>query len=325
MNHRFLPILFASILLILAIPQAARAVPAAELLSSGRADAAIAALQQQLTATPNNAQARALLARAYYAMERWDEAIGAAQQAVALEPGNSEYHLWLGRAYGQKADQASWVTALSLARKARTEFEKAVQLNGGNVEARCDLAEFYISAPSFLGGGKEKGLVQAEQLRALGKESAALWIQAKIAETDKNFGVAEQDLRAAIAASHSSPETYLNLASFCRRRGRLAEMENLLHQTVEAANKAQRYGLLLEAAQMLNRTDRNLAEALRWVRAYIASPQHSEDAPLFRAYYLVGIIQEKLGDKQAAAGEYRTVLSLASGFVPAQTALKRLE
>jgi tetratricopeptide (TPR) repeat protein len=311
--------------LLLFVPKLARATPAAELLSSGRADAAIAALQQQLNAAPNNAAAYALLARTYYVMERWDDAITAARQAVALEPRTSEYHLWLGRAYGEKAEQSSWVSALPLARKTRSEFEKAVELNGSNADARCDLAEFYISAPSFLGGSKEKAQAQADRLHALGNEPPALWIQSRIAEADKNFAAAEQYLRAAISASHGNPETYLNLASFYRRQGRMADMGNSLHQAVQAANQSQQYGSLLEAAQMLNRTGRNLEEALRLVRTYVASPQHSEEAPLFQAYYLMGTIQEKLGDKRAAAGEYRTALSLASGFAPAQAALKRIQ
>jgi tetratricopeptide (TPR) repeat protein len=233
--------------------------------------------------------------------------------------------MWLGRAYGEKADNSSWAAALPLARKVRSEFEKAVELNGGNVEARSDLAEFYVRAPYFLGGSREKAQMQADQLRAVGSEPASLWVQSIIAEADKNYDAAERDLRAAINAGHGSPETYLNLASFYRRRGRMTEMENLLQQAVQAATQARRFGLLLEAAQMLDQAGRDLNGALRLLRTYIAAPQHSEDAPVFQAHYLMGGILEKLGDKRGAAGQYHAALSLASEFAPAQSALKRVE
>jgi hypothetical protein len=46
-----------------------------------------------------------------------------------LEPKNSQYHELLGRIYGDKADRSGWFIALSLAKKARKEFETAVQLD----------------------------------------------------------------------------------------------------------------------------------------------------------------------------------------------------
>ena len=49
-------------------------------------------------------------------------------------------------------------------KKVRTEFERAVELDPKNSEARADLAEFYIEAPSIVGGGKDKARAQAEAL-----------------------------------------------------------------------------------------------------------------------------------------------------------------
>ena len=47
-------------------------------------------------------------------------------------------------------------------------------------------------------------------------------------------------------------------------------------------------------------------------------------ADAFRAHYLLGRILEQLGDRQGAIGEYRFSLTLASGYRPAQDALRRL-
>lgn len=126
------------------------------LLAEGRADAAIASLQNKLSGTPSDAQAHNLLCRAYLMAGNWDAGIAACQKAVSLEPGNSHYHLWLGRIYGEKADRANFLSAASLAGKVRNEFEAAVRLDPKNMEARSDLADFYLEAPGIVGGGKTR-------------------------------------------------------------------------------------------------------------------------------------------------------------------------
>jgi len=318
--------ILSGLVFVLTLPALLAATPVAELLSSGNADEAIAALRLHLQTAPQDAETHALLMRAYFVQHRWNDAIAEGQRAVELDPNNSRYRLWLGRAYGEKADHSPWITALPLAKKTHAEFEKAVALNGNDVDARTDLAEYYLEAPPFLGGSKEKAWTQANQVRALGNEAASLWIQAKIAQTEKNYDLAEEDLRKAILASRNNPDTMLNLASFYRVRGRLEDMENMITQAVQAATKTQRNsGTLLDGAELLYRAGRNFTGALQLVRTYIGSPRHSEDAPLFRAYYVLGTILEKMGDKKAAAIQYRAALTLASGFEPAQEALKRVE
>ena len=122
------------------------------LLAAGRVDDAINTLRGELSQTPNDPQAHNLLCRAYFALEDWDRAATACEKAVELAPNNSNYHLWLGRTYGEKADASSFFTAAGLAKKVRTEFERAVELDPKNVDARTDLAEFYLEAPGIVGG-----------------------------------------------------------------------------------------------------------------------------------------------------------------------------
>ena len=101
-----------------------------------------------------DAEAHNLLCRVYYQEERWDDAIHECEAGVSLAPLDGEYHLWLGRAYGEKADAIHSIKAFGLAKKARAEFERAVQLESGNVDALSDLGEFYTAAPPIVGGGK---------------------------------------------------------------------------------------------------------------------------------------------------------------------------
>jgi cytochrome c-type biogenesis protein CcmH/NrfG len=300
---------------------AAAEMPAQSLLSEGRVDVAIADLREHLRAQPNDAQAYHLLCRAYYSLQKWDDAISAAQQAVALDPDNSDYHLWLGRAYGEKAEHSAWFTAIGLARKVRSEFETAVQLDSRNVAAQSDLAEFYMEAPAFLGGGKDKARVQAQRLSSM-DPGAAHWVKASLAEREHNWQLADSEYHAAIESSGNQAQYWLTLASFYRRRNRLDDMEDAVNRASTAEiNKSE---VWVDAAEILFRAGRNFPSAIQFLHRYLDSNNTSADAPAFQAHYLLGSILERQGDKQAAAGEYRAALALAHDFSLAQKALVRV-
>src|SRR6267143_2118956 len=122
------------------------------------------------------------------------------QKATAAEPKRSEYFHWLGRAYGRRAEISNPFSAMSLASKARQNFEKAIQLDPKNSEAVNDLFEYYLEAPGFLGGGLDKAAKLAEGMAKL-DAAEGLWAQARIAERRKDFPAAEDRLRRAMAAA----------------------------------------------------------------------------------------------------------------------------
>src|SRR5215469_16149863 len=122
---KFLYSKFLSVLLLLVLTTMGVADPApVQLLSLGRMNEAINVLSNR-----SDPESLNLLSRAYYAMERWDDAVKWGERAVAVQPGDADYHLWLARAYGRKAGDSKPLAAAGLARKARNEFERAVQLD----------------------------------------------------------------------------------------------------------------------------------------------------------------------------------------------------
>jgi tetratricopeptide (TPR) repeat protein len=292
-----------------------------ELLSAGRVDDAVKALNVRLTSAPRDAEAYNLLSRSYFAMQKWDRAIDAGERAVSIAPKNSEYHMWLGRAYGEKANHSSFLTAAQLTKKIRTEFELAVELNATNLDARSDLAEFYVEAPAFMGGGKSKAKREADTIAQQDK-ALAHWVQARIADKDKHYDEAEAEYRNAIRESGNQGSYWLNLASFYKRHQRLGEMESAISSAMEADKK--RPTVLFDAAQILFATGRNFVGAANFVRRYLMNGPTVEEAPAFRAHYLLGEILEKQGDKAGAVAEYRAALALAKEYDLARDALNRL-
>jgi tetratricopeptide (TPR) repeat protein len=292
-----------------------------DLLAEGRVDQAIPILQGQIQRAPN-AESYNLLCRAYFELDDWNPGISACEAAVAMEPANSLYHLWLGRAYGEKANRVNFLSATGLAKKVRSEFERAVELSPGNVDARTDLAEFYLEAPPIVGGGKDKARTQANLLMPL-NPALAHWVMARTAEKNKDNAIAEQEYRAAVEASHEGSRALANLAGFYRHINRINDMEQALH-ALESSRNLDRPGALVDAAHMLLRAGNDYPLAIRLVRRYLSSGTTVEEAPVFKAHYLLGELLEKQGDSFAAAGEYREALALARNFRPAQDALKRV-
>lgn len=294
----------------------------AKLLAEGRIDDAVLLLQSRIDRDPHDAESYNFLCRAYLVLGEWDLGIGACKKAVSIDPDNGEYHSWLGRIYGEKAEHSNFITAARLAGQVRNEFEVAVRLNPHNIDARADLADFYLEAPGLVGGGKEKAEAQAEAI-AMVDPAQARRVKGRIAEENKDYVTAEKEYHAAIQLSGGKAGAWLNLAGFYRHVGRWDEMADAIGQAT--APKMNRPDLLVGAAEMLIKARRNLPEASQLLRRYLASSATVEDAPVFKAHYLLGTILERQGDKQAAAEQYRAALSLAKSFSPARDALDHLK
>lgn len=291
-----------------------------EMLAAGRIDEAILELNGRLSSVPSDAESANLLCRAYFALGDWDHAESPCQKAAALDPGNSRFHLWLGRVYGEKADRSNFLTAASLAGKVRGEFERAVQLDPMDIDARLDLAEFYVEAPGVVGGGEQRARNQARSIASV-SPAREHWVYARIAEKKKDFATAEREYHQYIDLSKGDAEAWLNLAIFLRRQKRFDEMEQAIVTLSHAPMT--KPDVLVEASGMLYHTGRNYPFATELLQRYLTTGA-VEAAPAFKAHYLLGQLLEKQGDKASAAQEYRASLSLVRNFGNAQQALNRV-
>lgn len=287
-------------------------------LQAGEADKALALLQPETLPQASQAQAHNLRCRVFFILERWDEAIAECEQAVKLDGSISEYHMWLARALGEKADRATFLNAYSLAKRARSEFEKAVQLNPRNAEALADLGEFYSSAPGVVGGGTDKANAVAAQLDKV-DPARAHELRARIAAGQKDFTTAEREFREAITASPHPAFQWMTLASFFRGRQRWEEMESAIHTGTSAAERDKHAAVALyNGASVLTRANRDPALAAKMLENYLASPIKTEEAPAFVAYTRLARIKDQLGDHTGALQDRASAYELAHEYKPAQ-------
>lgn len=308
------------LLLLIASLTASVADSAKDKLAAGRIDEAITELNGRLSSSPADAESSNLLCRAYFALEDWNRAESSCRKAASLDPDNSRFHLWLGRVYGEKADRANFLAAAGLAGKVRGEFERAVQLNPKDVDARLDLAEFYLAAPGIVGGGEQKARQQAQFIATV-NPAREHWVYARIAEQKKDAASAEREYHQYIDLSKGDAEAWLNLALFLRRQKRFDEMEQAIVKLSQAPMP--KLDVLVEASQMLYRAGRNYPFATQLLNRYLAAGP-VEAAPAFKAHHQLGLLLEKQGDKAGAVHEYRASLALVRNFGLAQQALNRV-
>jgi predicted Zn-dependent protease len=287
-------------------------------LQAGQADRALTLLQSLPASAANSGEAHNLRCRVLFTLEQFEAAKNECEQAVAFDAQNSNYHLWLGRTLGEVADRANFMSAYALAKRARSEFEQAAQLDPRNAEALADLGEFYSSAPGVVGGGMDKAANVASQLDRV-DPARAHELRAAIARENRDMNTAERELKAAVAASAHPAFQWMRLASFYRKVKRYAEMESAVQSGWTAAQRDSHAAVaLFNGASVLIKANRNTPLAIKMLEAYLASPVATEEAPAFTARVWLARLRAQTGDAAGARRERAEALALAQGYKPAQ-------
>jgi tetratricopeptide (TPR) repeat protein len=290
-------------------------------LDQGRTDDAIKTLRAQLSATPQDALAHQLLCRAFYSIELENDAVHECEAAVANASSNSDNYLWLGRAYGLKASHANPVSAFRLARKVVATFERAVSLDPANTPALSDLGEFYVAAPSIVGGGLDKAQQLSTRMMPVSATKAHRLL-GLIAEKKDDPATAEAEFRKAVEAQ-SSPASYVDLAAFYQRQKRNDECVAAIQAAIRLDHAKD--AALVDAASILTDANRSPQLAQQLLVSYLASPAKSDSAPTPKVHLQLGNMLLRSGDRAGAQREYQAALALASSLAAAQKALKSLQ
>ena len=302
--------------------QAAESLAAANAdLQAGDADKAAALLSEALKADSRNAEAENLLCRVEYSTQHFDQAASDCQKAVDLSGQNAGYHHWLGRALGERASRAAFLSAFSLAKRTREQFETAISLDPHDADALADLGEFYTEAPSVVGGGTDKANDIAKKLDVV-EPSRGHQLHAMIAEQAKDFDSAEREFKAACIGPRAAIQ-WMELASFYRRRQRWTDLDAAVKSGVAAIGHDRDGAIALyEGANILARANRQTDLAIKLYEQYLASPNKSEAAPAFDALARLARLRKRTGDLPGAQRDQAAALALAHDYKPAQAALE---
>jgi tetratricopeptide (TPR) repeat protein len=225
--------------------------------------------------------------------------------------------MWYGRALGEKADRATFLTAYSLAKRVKAEFEEATRLNPRNAEALADLSEFYISAPGVVGGGIDKAESVAAQMEKL-DAARGHELRGAIAQSRKDYGTAEREFKQAVAVSERPSFQWMRLGSFYRKRERWDDMEAAVQSGYKAAQKDKHSGVALyNGSSVLSKGKRNLTLAAKMLEEYLGGSSRTEEGPAVEAYTQLARLKAQLGDVDGARKDRAHALELAHDYKPA--------
>lgn len=318
----FMALLSAACLSAAALPlQAQTATDAVAAFEARRYDQAEAAFRAILSANPEDPTALQYLGRA--ALRKGDDA-GAArylEQAVRAEPSNAAHHLWLGRAYAAAALHASLFRRASLARKIRSSFERAVELEPGNVDARMDLLRFYVVAPGIVGGSVSKAREQARAIVALDAMCGHI-ANGIVEEKEGDDARAEREYRAALAMSPSDAAPYYALGSMYQRAGRVEDAFEIYEQLLRV--QPDESDVHYQIGRTASNSGERLEDGIRALSRYLEIPT-VEGTPLpASAHYRLGLIFERQGRIEDARRAFETARRLEPERDDVKAALQRI-
>ncbi|MEP6768595.1 MAG: tetratricopeptide repeat protein [Acidobacteriota bacterium] len=293
----------------------------ARLLEAQRYREALDTLQGAVQADPANARAAALYGRAFLEENDVGRAVEWLEKASLLDSSSSSTAYWLGRAYGEQAIHGNVVVRAKLAGKIKRAFERAVELDPDNMDARIGLVEFYLQAPSFMGGSFEKARQQTDELRRRDPLHGYL-AKARLEEHRKRRDLAEAQYEAAMRDFPGRPEPY-----YWRERGAIGRkdwpsaleaMDRLLRQRPEDAEP------LYEIGRIAALSGRDLDRGEASLRHYLEHAPRGDEPSLAEAHMRMAEIEERRGTRAAARSEYAAALELDPGIAGARQALAKL-
>jgi tetratricopeptide (TPR) repeat protein len=274
-------------------------------------------LLEPLSADRQGIEAWFLLGKLAYLSGEIDKAADLLEKASKGKPDSSQYSLWLGRALGRKAEQASPFRAPFLARQAHNAFRTAVDLDPNDLDARDDLLSYYLEAPGFLGGGKEKASALVEQIKD--RHPCDYLVQlAEIREQEKSFEQAEKALQKAAALTPPCSAGLLALAEFYQDKKNVNRAREIwlkaVHLFPESAVAHFEFGRFeIESGG-------NLESGRREMEAFLKLYSSGNPYP-FEAYYWLGELYLKLNQPAEAIGQFEKSLNLFAAHSPSQKGL----
>jgi tetratricopeptide (TPR) repeat protein len=272
---------------------------------------------------PRDGEIYFLLAKAYFESQQHDAAIASAEKAVALDPQSSLYHEWLGKAYGEKAGHAAMFSALSLAKKARKEFARAVELDEKNLSAYQALIEFDCSAPGIAGGGEDKARPEIARVAAL-DAAEGHYAEGNCRRQKKDYAAADAEFAKALELHPKSADLLYDIGDHAMKHAQ-PQVLAIVAEQGEALAPADSRAEFYRAVGWIMKNER-ADDSERLLHQYLEhAPLRSTFPAPWRVHEWLGRLYENEHKSQAAVQEYETSLRLEPKNKNAREALKRLK
>lgn len=243
------------------------------------------------------------------------------EQAIKINPNKAEYHLLLAEAYGTLAENAGMFKQASLAKKAKAELERALQIDPRSFEARNGMISFYLQAPAIMGGSVEKAL---EQAAAIKKIDALRGHRAyvRIYMHEKKPDLARKEGLEAVRTMPTSGEAHFFLGNLYFNdknwAAALREYDTALKLAPNFMPTRFRIGVLAAESNSIH------ARGEEALKAYLAYKPVADEPNHGSAWYYLGKLYEIQGRKADAKQAYLNAQKIAPKSSAITDALKRV-
>lgn len=257
------------------------------------------------------------------ALQRGDPeaAVTAADAALKSFPKDTDVLLWAGRAYGQRAMSASVFSKMSLAKKCRESWERAVAIDPAFLDARSELLRYYLVAPGIAGGSVEKAREQAVRIAAVDVTQGHL-ARGRVAEHEKDLVGAEAAYGKAAESDPGGTAGPIALATFYGGQKRWAEARAIFEKRL-AADPDDALAIY-QLGRVAYFSGEDLERGVAFFDRYLTLPVPENGPTYADARWRKGLLLEKLGKTPAAIAEYREALKADPAHRGARRELERL-
>lgn len=296
---------------------------ARELVIGGNLDEAEKMLWEILANDKNNAEANFLMARVFLRKPDNDKALEFAERAVKSDPSKAEYHLWLARAYVANAMESGVINSFRFARRGKGEYEKAVELDPDNVEARFELFMFLVMAPGLVGGDIKKAEEHADIIENLSQLYGS-YARAALCERKGDLGTAEKHYIKAVEMDTSSTFfARFALGFFYERQKRIDDALKVFRGILEI--KPDMPGALFQVGRIQVTNNGDLDEAERCFKRYLEIEPPRNAPSWASAHWRLGMVYQLKGKDDQALEEYRKAVEMAPKVEEFKKSLRDLE
>lgn len=275
-------------------------------------------------AQPKNADAALWYGKTLIAEDKAGDAEDWFTTAANLAPRSSEAQLWLARALGIQAQRANVLRQPFIARHMKSVVDKAIELDGDNLDARELRWQFYTMAPGVMGGSDEKARAEIAEILRRNKYRGQL-LSVTAFSRAKDAAAVDRTLKSLIADYPDSLSPVSAYASWLADQGRAAEAFATVegYQRRRPSDPVSLYLIGRVAAASGQQLDRG-EEALR---KYLgAAPAPAPNIPsLSNAHVRLGGIAQRRGNTAAARTEFELALKLDPRNGQAKRALSALK
>ena len=274
-----------------------------------------------------NSDACFYLGRIYLTNGDYDESIEWLNKAVNLNPGASAYHQWLGNAYMEKGKNTGKIKMISLSKKMKREWERAIELDADNIETRLNLLKYYIHVPFIFGGSQKKAYEQAVEIE---KRNAIKGHEAyiEINTAEKEYELAEKEY---IALIELDPENFDFRQKFVLFLINIKNYEKAYKKLVKMIKDYPDHSWpYFCVGYMALTSNKYYIEAEKCMQQFfdVISKSKTENYPDYRLaefHYMLGTIYKKNGKTVLARNEYIAALNLSPTYEEAKEALLKLK